>query len=140
MLRSGIKSDRIQELEELLAQAERKSDILTNLLKEASAELNQALEKVTTSEANFRAAFENAPEAIYIIDGQTHQILDCNPFTAEWLGYSREKLLAMRVEDILEAGIMGIPENIRKAFHDGRVHIQERRLSKSSKSSVLMKS
>ncbi|MCK7503574.1 MAG: PAS domain-containing protein [Desulfobacterales bacterium] len=70
---------RIQELEELLAQAERKSDILTNLLKEASAEFTQALERVSTSEANFRAIFENAPEAIYIVDAATHRILDCNP-------------------------------------------------------------
>ena len=121
---------RIQELEELLAQAERKSDILTNLLKEASAEFTQALEKVSTSEANFRAIFENAPEAIYIVDAATHHILDCNPFTAEWLGYPREQILSMKVEDILEPGVQGVPENIRKALTAGKVHIQERRFVK----------
>jgi len=121
---------RIQELEELLAQAERKSDILTNLLKEASAEFTQALEKVSTSEANFRAIFENAPEAIYIVDAATHRILDCNPFTSDWLGYPREQILGMKVEDILEPGVEGVPENIRKALTDGRVRIQERRFVK----------
>ncbi len=121
---------RIQELEELLAQAERKSDILTNLLKEASAEFTQALEKVSTSEANFRAIFENAPEAIYIVDAATHRILDCNPFTSDWLGYPREQILNMKVEDILEPGVEGVPENIRKALTDGRVQIQERRFVK----------
>ncbi|MFZ0131593.1 MAG: PAS domain S-box protein [Desulfobacterales bacterium] len=121
---------RISELEKLLEQAEQKSDILTNLLKEASADFNQTLERVTTSEENFRAIFENAPEAIYIIDAQTHRILDCNPFTAKWLGYPREQILAAKVEDILEPGASGIPENIRKALDVGKVHIQERRFQK----------
>jgi PAS domain S-box-containing protein len=121
---------RIRELEKLLKQAEQKSDILTNLLKEASADFNQTLEKVTTSEENFRAIFENAPEAIYIIDVRTHRILDCNPFTAKWLGYPREQILSARVEDILEPGASGIPENIRKALDAGYVHIQERRFQK----------
>jgi len=121
---------RIRELEKLLKQAEQKSDILTNLLKEASADFNQTLERVTTSEKNFRAIFENAPEAIYIIDVQTHRILDCNPFTAKWLGYPRQHILSARVEDILETGASGIPENIRKALDAGKVHIQERRFQK----------
>jgi PAS domain S-box-containing protein len=121
---------RINELEKLLKQAEQKSDILTNLLKEASADFNQTLERVTTSEENFRAIFENAPEAIYIIDVQTHRILDCNPFTAKWLGYPREHILSAKVEDILEPGASGIPENIRKALDAGYVHIQERRFQK----------
>ena len=123
-------TNRIKELEELLQQAERKSDILTNLLKEASADFKQALRKVSTSEENFRAVFENAPEAIYIIDVQTHRILDCNPFTAQWLGYPREKILSLKVEDIIEPGAVGIPENIRKALEEGTVHIQERRFIK----------
>jgi two-component system, cell cycle sensor histidine kinase and response regulator CckA len=121
---------RINELEKLLEQAEQKSDILTNLLKEASADFKQTLERVTTSEENFRAIFENAPEAIYIIDAQTHRILDCNPFTAEWLGYPREQILSAKVEDILEPGASGIPENIRKALDAGKVHILERRFQK----------
>ena len=94
--------DRIKELEELLEVSERKSDILTNLLKEASAEFEQTLTQIKISESNFRAIFENAPEAIYIIDTVTHQILDCNPFTVEWLGYARREILSMKVENILE--------------------------------------
>jgi PAS domain S-box-containing protein len=123
--------DRIKELEELLEVSERKSDILTNLLKEASAEFEQTLAQIKISESNFRAIFENAPEAIYIIDTVTHQILDCNPFTVEWLGYSRREILSMKVEDILEPDSQSIFENIRKAFADGRVHVQERRFIKN---------
>lgn len=121
---------RIQELEELLEQSERKSDILTNLLKEATAEFNQVLEKVSTSEANFRAIIENAPEAIYILDMESHRILDCNPFTLRWLGYSRAEILTMGIEHILAPGAEGVIDNIRKAVAEGVVHIQERSFRK----------
>ena len=117
---------RIHELEELLEQAERKSDILTNLLKEASAEFSQALDKVSKSEANFRAIIESAPEAIYIFDVRSRRILDCNPYTTEWLGYTRQELLDMGVEDILGPMSEGVDENIRKALEHGYVRIQER--------------
>ena len=123
---------RIQELEELLKQAERKSDILTNLLKEASAEFSQALNKVSQSEANFRAIIENAPEAIYMFDVHTRRILDCNPFTTEWLGYSRKELVGMGVEDILGPMAKGVDENIRKAITQGMVRIQERQFRTKS--------
>jgi PAS domain S-box-containing protein len=124
--------DRIKELEELLEVSERKSDILTNLLKEASAEFEQTLEQIKISESNFRAIFENAPESIYIVDIDTRQIMDCNPFTVEWLGYSRRELLSMKVDDILEQDARDIPENIRKAVDAGIVHIQERRFVKKN--------
>ena len=82
----------VMALQEMLAVSERKSDILTNLLKEASTEFEGALERITVSETNFRTVFENAPEAIIIFDQETHRILDCNPFAITWLGFSREEL------------------------------------------------
>jgi PAS domain S-box-containing protein len=120
------RQQRINELEELLEQAERKSDILTNLLKEASAEFTQALDKVGKSEANFRSIIESAPEAIYMFDVHTRCIMDCNPFTTEWLGYSRQELLGMKVEDILGPLTEGVEDNIRKALDNGFVRILER--------------
>jgi PAS domain S-box-containing protein len=132
MDRHSSQLERIKELEELLEVSERKSDILTNLLKEASAEFEQTLEQIKISESNFRAIFENAPESIYIVDIDTRQIMDCNSFTVEWLGYSRRELLSMKVDDILEQNTRGIPENIRKAVDAGIVHIQERRFIKKN--------
>jgi PAS domain S-box-containing protein len=123
----AIQQQRIHDLEKLLEQAERKSDILTNLLKEASSELMQALDKVSQSEANFRTIIENAPEAIYMFDVNTRCILDCNPYTTEWLGYSRKELIGMGVEEILAPDSKGVDDNIRKALNDGYVRIQERR-------------
>jgi PAS domain S-box-containing protein len=127
MNREKIQRQRIRDLEKLLEQAERKSDILTNLLKEASSEFMQALDKVSQSETNFRTIIENAPEAIYMFDVHTRRILDCNPFTTEWLGYSRKELIGMGVEEILAPDSRGVDDNIRKALINGCVHIQERR-------------
>ncbi|MGD0826479.1 MAG: PAS domain S-box protein [Desulfobaccales bacterium] len=95
--------ERVKELEELLDVSERKADILTNLLKEANAEFEHTLEMVTISQANFRAVFENAPEAIFIVDGEAYRILDCNDFATKWLGYRREELLSLSFDDLIEA-------------------------------------
>ena len=130
MYREKTLLNRIKELEELLDLSERKSDILTNLLKEASAEFQQALEKVTISESNFRAVFENAPEAIYILCTHTRKILDCNPFTTEWLGYTRDELLSMNFDDILAAGSTGVEYNVKRAVENGVVKISERQFQK----------
>jgi len=127
---------RIHELERLLAQAETKSDILTNLLKEATSEFNQTLVKISTSDANFRAIIDNAPEAIYILGINTRCIIDCNPYTVRWLGYSRRELLSKRIEDILEPGTEDVIENIHKAKEVGFIHIQERRFRKKDGSLV----
>ena len=128
--------NRVRELEELLDIAERKTDILTNLLKEASAEFQQALEKVTVSESNFRAIFENAPEAIYILCTDTGRILDCNSFASRWLGFSRSELLGMRVGDILASGTAEIEENIEGVGLDGAVRVLEGRFRKKDGSVV----
>ncbi len=122
--------ERINELEDLLETADRKADILTNLLKEANAEFERALELVTRTETNFRAVFESAPEAIYIIDTETLEIVHCNPFIIKWLGYSREELLSMKMDDIIVADNAEVHNNIRKALDNEVVHVQERKYRK----------
>lgn len=130
MSREKELKQRIAALEEMLAVSERKSDILTNLLKEASAEFERSLEKVTISEANFRAIFENAPEAIIILDVNTRQILDCNSFTLEWLGYRPREIVSLRYDDIIEPGGSNIESNIRKILDQGIIRILDRRFLK----------
>ncbi len=137
MDKNQTQENRIFELEKLLEISERKADILTNLLKEANAEYEQTLEKIKISEANFRAIFENAPEAIYIIETNTRKFLDCNPFMETWLGYTRNELQSMRVEDILEQSARGnIQENIEKTINEGFIHIQARGFKKKDGSIV----
>jgi PAS domain S-box-containing protein len=136
-MENNPRDKRIYELEALLEISERKADILTNLLKEASAEYEQTLEKIQISEANFRAIFENAPEAIYIIETNTQKFLDCNPFMETWLGYTRRELLSLRAEDLLDPGSgKHIQKNIEKTVTDGFIHTQVRGFKKKDGSIV----
>jgi len=125
----GLKA-RIKELESLLEIADRKADILTNLLKEANAEFERALELFKRTETNFRVVFENAPEAIYIIDAYTRQIMDCNQFMVEWLGYAREDLLSMKMDAIVVAETSDLQDKINQALDRGIVRVQERRYAR----------
>ncbi len=118
---------RIKELEKQLELHERKADILTSLLKEANAEFEATLERVISSERNFRAVFEHAPEAIFVMDADTRQVLDYNPFFLDWLGYSPDELRSMRVDDLIAEGGQDLQGNIHKALKDGLVRVQERR-------------
>ncbi len=117
-------------LQEMLRLSERKTDILTNLLKEASTEFERALERVKVSEANFRTIFENAPEAIFILDRHSHHILDCNPFTIAWLGYARNELVGMNYENLLESQDPDLAGSIRALHNQGGVKIIDRRFRK----------
>ncbi len=117
---------RIADFEEIQKASERKIDILTNLLKEASAEFEHSLEKITVSEANFRTIFENAPEAIIVLHKFTRLILDCNPFTLDWLGYARDELLGMRYDDILEPGGPEVEKTIQTIRRHGMVKVLDR--------------
>jgi PAS domain S-box-containing protein len=123
-------------LQEMLSVSERKSDILTNLLKEASTEFERTLEQVSVSETNFRAVFENAPEAIIIFDQDTHQILDCNPFAIAWLEYSRPELLSRRYDEIIIPGDLPLENSIRTINSQGLVKIWDRRFQKKDGTQV----
>lgn len=123
--------EKINGFEELLEFSERKADILTNLLKEATAEFEQALEMVTISQANFRAVFENAPEAIFIFDRETHRILDCNDFAANWLQYARAELLSLKLENLIESTARDTHKNILSLGYSSK-GIQEWRFKKKT--------
>jgi PAS domain S-box-containing protein len=120
----------VMTLQEMLSVSERKSDILTNLLKEASTEFERSLERMKVSEANFRTIFENAPEAIFILDRQSLQILDCNPFTIAWLGYARDELLGTAYDKLVESQDPNLTGNIRALHSQGGVKIIDRRFRK----------
>jgi two-component system, cell cycle sensor histidine kinase and response regulator CckA len=116
---------RIVELENLLEVSDRKSDILTTLLKEANAEFEGALDRVTRSERNFRAIFETAPEPIYLIDMSTRRILDCNDFTLDWLGYSREELISMPADSIVAVKAGAFANDQTGISYCGRIPVAE---------------
>jgi PAS domain S-box-containing protein len=68
----------------------------------AAAELERRAheEALAASEANYRAIFEAAEDAIFVHDYETGAILDVNPKACANLGYTREELLKRPVGDI----------------------------------------
>jgi len=52
------------------------------------------------SELRYRRLFETAQDGILILDAETGQIADVNPFLMDMLGYSKDELLGKRLWDI----------------------------------------
>ena len=52
------------------------------------------------SDENFQAIFINAPEAIFIFDSVSGQILNANPFLSEMLGYEQDEILELTIDQI----------------------------------------
>ncbi|UYN89026.1 MAG: EAL domain-containing protein [Anaerolineales bacterium] len=57
-------------------------------------------EALRVSEGKFRSLFENAIDSIFIIDVASRRILDVNQVAADRLGYTREELLSMEIDQI----------------------------------------
>ena len=63
----------------------------------ARKKMEEALE---SSETRYRRLFEAAQDGILILDAETGQIVDVNPFLVEMLGYSIEELLGKKLWEI----------------------------------------
>ena len=63
-------------------------------------ERNQAREVLEVSETRYRRLFETAQDGILIIDADTGQISDVNPFLIQMLGYSHEDFLGRKLWEI----------------------------------------
>ena len=63
-------------------------------------ETQKTLEALRRSEEKYRDLFENANDAIFIVDSDL-RYLDVNNKAVELLGFSREELLAMRILDLI---------------------------------------
>ena len=57
-------------------------------------------EALKSSEARYRRLFEAAQDGILILDAETGQIVDVNPFLLEMLGYSHEELFGKKLWEI----------------------------------------
>jgi len=78
-----------------------------NVLRERVAELEAADVKrqrapltLQESEVRYRRLFETAQDGILILDADTGQITDVNPFLIKMLGYSHEELLGQQLWEI----------------------------------------
>ena len=81
----------------------------------------QSEEALKTSEMRYRRLFETAQDGILILDAETGQISDVNPFLIEMLGYSNKNLLGKKLWEIgpfknIEASKAAFSELQRKGY------------------------
>jgi PAS domain S-box-containing protein len=76
-------------------------------------ERKQMEEALRSSETRYRRLFETAQDGILILDAETAQISDVNPFLVEMLGYSHEDFLG---EKLWEMGAIRDIEASKAAF------------------------
>lgn len=92
----------------------------------AASERVDALErekrKLKVSEEKYRSLFDNANDAIYLIDPQTQKIIGCNKKASEMDGYSIEELRTMTVMDLHPDDEKAIlPDKFREVPEKGSV-------------------
>jgi len=75
--------------------------LFTLLAAGSNLSIREGAQRLVTSEARFRAMFDAAPDALMVYDHETRQIVDANPFMAQWLGYSPEELLTLKIDQVL---------------------------------------
>ena len=82
-------------------------------------EQRAALAQVAESEEKFRSLFENAADAIYVLDDDG-RILDANAAGVDLAGVGRERLIGTRSADLVDVDDRGwIDAAIERIGHDG---------------------
>jgi len=71
------------------------------ILKPPAGKSRSAEHALKVSEMRYRRLFETAQDGILILNADTGQINDVNPFLTDMLGYSRRQLLGNRLWDIV---------------------------------------
>jgi PAS domain S-box-containing protein len=60
----------------------------------------RSVEAIKASELRYRRLFETAQDGILILDADTGQVVDANPFMKDLLGYSQEEFLGRKLWEI----------------------------------------
>jgi diguanylate cyclase (GGDEF)-like protein/PAS domain S-box-containing protein len=93
---SNLHLDTKQALTEELASLRRR----IQELEQSEAERKKAETQKEISEIRYQRLFETAQDGILILDADTGQILDVNPFLMDMLGYSKETFLEKKLWEI----------------------------------------
>jgi len=83
-----------------LGQLTRTFDQMAQTLEHREAERQATDHALKASEMRYRRLFETAQDGILILNAETGQIDDVNPFLTDMLGYSREQLLGNKLWEI----------------------------------------
>lgn len=82
-------------------------------LKKAASERQRVEKKLQASEIRYRRLFETAQDGILILDEETGNIVDVNPFLMDMLGYSFQEFVGKKLWEI---GSFKDIEESKKAF------------------------
>ena len=83
-----------------LGQLTRTFDQMAQALEHREGERQSANHALKASEMRYRRLFETAQDGILILNADTGQIDDVNPFLTDMLGYTREQLLGNKLWEI----------------------------------------
>ena len=83
-----------------LGQLTRTFDQMAQAMEHREAERQSADHALKVSEMRYRRLFETAQDGILILNADTGQIDDVNPFLTDLLGYTREQLLGNKLWEI----------------------------------------
>lgn len=83
-------------------------------LKKRSEKQGEEIEQLRRAEEKYHSLFDHANDSMFIIDPETRKFLDCNLKAASRLGYTREELLKMTLDDIYTKMAAERNENIIK--------------------------
>ncbi len=114
--KSKTKQQLLLEIEELQARLdamERRLNEVNEGLQVQIVEPKRTEEALKISETRYRRLFETARDGILILDADTGQITDVNPFLIEMLGYSHEEFLGKKLWEI---GAFKDREALKTAF------------------------
>ncbi len=90
-----------------------------------------AEQKLKDSEAHFRAIFEQAQDAIVLVEPETQRFIEFNEPAHRNLGYSREEFSKLRISDIeAEQDEHAFKRLINKLFSSGQEIFETRHLTK----------
>ena len=78
-------------------EANTRADETNTRAEQAEAQSEHA---IRASELRYRRLFETAPDGILILDSDTGQVVDANPFMKDLLGYSQEEFLGRKLWEI----------------------------------------
>jgi PAS domain S-box-containing protein len=92
------------------------SDLILLAIEDIS-KCRQAASALKVSETRYRRLFEAAKDGILILDPDTRQITDANPFIAQLLGYTRDEMIG---KELFEIGLLKDEEASQEAFRELR--------------------
>ncbi len=109
--RTDEANTRTEEANTRTDQANTRTDQANTRTKEANTRTEQAntrselaavrsVQAILASELRYRRLFETAQDGILILDAETGQVVDANPFMKDLLGYSQEEFLGRKLWEI----------------------------------------